>query len=276
MRRYEGMVVTKSVPNSTEAQRRRFQPLEGAINFRDVGGYKTTGGREVKWNVLFRSGALSRLTDDDLTMLSSLDIELLVDLRAQSEQEHAPNRLPPKKKPDVVNLPIWPVATTKVERWLLAGGISEYQPKDNEGVPDTPSAMRNFYQSYVRDHRWQWSTLLHRLAGGTTRRALLHCAGGKDRTGVGIAVLLRALGVPQETVIEDYLLTNLVIDRWILEDHPEGVPSFLRSVMAADQSYVEAAFAYIDMVFGSFDNYLREGLNFTDSKREMLCKAYLT
>lgn len=276
MSRCEEIVMTKSVLDSTEAQRRRFQPLEGAVNFRDVGGYKTTSGHEVRWNVLFRSGALSSLTDDDLTMLSSLDIELLVDLRTQAEQEHAPNRLPPKKKPDVIHLPIWPVTTTEVESWVLAGRISEYRPQVNEGVPDTPSAMRNFYQSYVRDHRQQWSTLLHRLAEGTTRRALLHCAGGKDRTGVGMAILLRALGVPQETVIEDYLLTNLVVDQWILEDHPEGVPSFVRSVMAADPSYVEAAFAYIDRVFESFDNYLRDGLGFTDSQREMLCEVYLT
>lgn len=259
----------------TQATMCRFQPFDGAFNFRDAGGYKTESGQEVKRGVIFRSDALSGLTGQDLTRLASLRIGLLFDLRESSERERAPNRLPAAGRPDVINLPIWPVATTDVERAILEGSIREFSPTAGEDGPDTPCAMRNFYRSYVRDRQQQWAAMLQRLSTGSTMQILIHCAGGKDRTGVGIALLLRALGVSEQIVLEDYLLTNVAVDQWIAVNHPDGLPAYFHSVMVADLSYLKASFTYIDTEWGSLDEYLRKGLGLSDLQRMKLCASFL-
>lgn len=249
--------------------------FENVFNFRDAGGYRTNNGHTVKLGCLFRSGAFSAPTDSDLAKLSDLGIKLLVDLRGQSEQVQSPNRLPDRGRPDMLSLPIWPKANNEVERALLAGTIRELGAGSPHGEPDTPNAMRNFYRSFIRDHRDEWSRLLRKLCEKDAQPAVLHCAGGKDRTGVAIAVVLLALGVPIDTIMQDYLQTNVAVDQWIAADHPKGLPPFFLSVMKADSSYLDAAFSEIDSEFGGFENYLVNGLHFSDTQREVLELAYL-
>ncbi len=249
--------------------------FENVFNFRDAGGYRTEGGRTVRTGCLFRSGAFSSSTDNDLAQLSRLGLKLLVDLRGQSEHQQSPNRLPDHKRPDTLSLPIWPKASNEVERALLAGTIREFGDSGRYGEPDTPSAMRNFYRSFVRDHRSEWSRLLGMLCKSGAHPTVVHCAGGKDRTGVAIAIVLLALGVPRDTVMQDYLKTNLAVDQWISADHPNGLPQFFLSVMKAHPSYLDAALSEIDSEFGGFENYLMNQLHISKTQRQLLELAYL-
>lgn len=254
----------------------KFETLEGVFNFRDAGGCQTVSGQSVKRGCLFRSGQLSAATDSDLARLSDLNISLLFDLRGQAEQQALPNRLPEVSRPKTISLPIWPIATNAVERALLAGNIREFGASSKSGGLDTPSAMRNFYRSYIRDHQVVWSRMLQQLARHDSAPVLMHCAGGKDRTGVGVAIVLRALGVPDETIIEDYLLTNEAVDRWIAKDHPDGLPTFFLSVMRADPSYLHAALSCINEDYGSFESFLRAGLQFSSTQQDKLHDAFVS
>ncbi len=249
--------------------------FENVFNFRDAGGYRTKSGQSVRTGRLFRSGAFSAPTDNDLAQLSSLGLNLVVDLRGPAEQEQSPNRLPDCARPDTVSLPIWPKANNEVERALLAGNIREFADSGGCGEPDTPAAMRNFYRSFVRDHRNEWSRLLDMLCTSEAHPAVLHCAGGKDRTGVAIAIVLTALGVPRDAVMQDYLETNSAVDQWIGADHPNGLPKFFLSVMRADPSYLDAAFSEIEAAFGGFESYLMNHLHVSGRQRELLEAAYL-
>ena len=246
--------------------------FENVFNFRDAGGHRTVDGRSVKLGCLFRSGAFSAPTDGDLDQLSHLGVRLLIDLRGCSEQMQSPNRLPVKNRPVTLSVPIWPTAINETERALLAGTIREL---GTSSEPDTPGAMRNFYRSFIRDHRDELSRLLHKLCEKGTQPVVVHCAGGKDRTGVAIAVILLALGVPKDAVMQDYLQTNVAVDQWIAVDHPNGLPPFFLSVMKADRSYLDAAFSEVDAEFGGFENYLMNHLHFPKTQRELLKAAYL-
>lgn len=250
--------------------------FENVFNFRDAGGYQTSSGRFVKSGCLFRSGAFSEPTSNDLSLFSDLGIKLVVDLRDQSEKIKKPNKLPTNGQSDSLSLPIWPNAKSDVERALLAGKIREFGDQQLSGEPDTPTAMSNFYRSFIRDYQPVWSQLLGKLCEANTQPVVLHCAGGKDRTGVAVSIVLRTLGVPMDTIIEDYLLTNRAVEKWIAEDHPNGLPSFFHSVMKADPMYLNAAFEQIYAEYGSFDDFLHSGLGFTDLQRAELSEAYLT
>jgi len=226
----------------------RRLPLEGASNFRDLGGYETEDGRTVRWRKVFRSGALDRLSDADLETLAEIGLRTICDLRHAEEQEKQPTRLHRDAPATIHSLPIRPRIHEDRER-MYAGG-AEAQRLATE-------FMTEAYRCYVRDHADAYKGLMHRLADPANHPLVFHCAAGKDRTGFAAALILMTLGVPEETIYEDYLATN---DYWtesvlrIREEIPAGVREQLR---IANDAYLRAAIETLHEVHDGLDAYLQ-------------------
>ncbi|WP_433593132.1 tyrosine-protein phosphatase [Nocardia sp. CA-145437] len=217
--------------------------LAGARNFRDIGGYRTADGHTIRTGVAFRSNRLSGLTDADLATLATAGVTLDVDLRNGSERGSAPDRVPTGaqyKVADVVSFDSGiafhefpPITLTRAVIDGLLHGSSDMG--QSIGYP----FMVNFHGSDVA-----FATLFRSIAANTGGATVYHCTAGKDRTGWATAVLLTLLGVPRDVVNADYLATNTVT----------GDPT------AVELSWLEAAFAEVDRLYGSVDRYVREGL----------------
>ncbi len=253
----------------------RCLPFRGAKNFRDLGGYATADGHTVRWNVLYRSDALHKLTEADLHQLSVLELDRLIDFRAAHEVEHEPDRLPLASTVRAVAIPILDSSTKYF-----------YDARD-----DLAKHLRNIdAQAYMVQINVELATrftpefklFLHDVLAANGRPLLFHCAAGKDRTGFAAAILLRILGVPQSTVMEDYLLTNayfLRSLRWslILARLLKGkkFADVLQGFMEARTEYLIAAFDELEREHGSFENYVRNGLGLTEQDIERLKNIYL-
>ena len=170
--------------------------VDGAPNFRDIGGYETADGRRVRYSKLFRSGMLVGVSDEGVATLEALGIRTVVDLRTQVEVDAlGPDRLPDGAR--VVQIRVPSAGADPIVAEALKTGRFPY-------LPDLVSVNR----AYITDDATQFGDLLTLLADPANLPAVIHCLGGKDRTGVSTALLLMILGVPWPTVQRDYLLSN--------------------------------------------------------------------
>jgi protein-tyrosine phosphatase len=233
----------------------RRLPLEGAPNFRDLGGYRTADGRYTKWGMIYRAGALSKLTAKDYDYLAPLGIKLVCDLRIDRERGNAPTNWAGANPPRIVP------ATIDTITWVPEG----MEPK---------ARMLTVYNRLPFDASAPLADMVHRILKGETP-TMFHCSAGKDRTGTFAAFLLTALGVPFATIREDFLLTNRYLvpeereaelaaetqKRLKLEKTPDL--ETLRYLLGVDADYLDVAFKVINEKFGSFDGYWREQLKLT-------------
>jgi protein-tyrosine phosphatase len=250
-----------------EHVRKRHVVLDGAHNFRDFGGYPTEDGHTVRWGLFYRSDDLSALSDDDLAKLHALGIKLVCDFRSAEERAEEPDRLPADQPPELVELPIFDEAFSPSEfRELITSG--------RLGDTDLRQMLIDGNRLFATRYAAQYRAMFERLVQAGQLPALVHCTAGKDRTGFAAAVVLRTLGVPQETVYEDFLLTNHYTAReiertlWIIRlvslfrTDPERV----RPVLGVERAYLDAAFDAIDAQYGSFDAYRSQALGLDDAE----------
>lgn len=241
----------------------RRMDLEGASNFRDLGGYEGADGRTVKWRHLYRSNSLAALTDADLHHVGSLNIKLICDLRRDEECVEAPSRLPTTNAPVILQLPIGPERKdSKLYEYLWSGEATEAQMRQ---------VMQDIYAEFAIRFAPQYAEFMRRVSRADQLPLLFHCAAGKDRTGFAAALVLETLGVSRETILEDYALTNQYVKRNLLERYPDlKSPELFHTMMAANPDYLLASYAAVDEAFGSFDGYLTEGLGMTAQAKEDL------
>ena len=241
------------------AQRR--VPLQGAVNFRDLGGYPVGDGRRTRWGRLFRSDSLGALTEEDLALVAALDLYRVVDFRLPHERELHPNRLPVGAGPKVTEIGFWPDGVPEMLKALRELRI------DAAGIE---RAVTGHYRRYAVHHRAEYRRMLEAVEEAAGRPMLIHCVSGKDRTGFGAAVILMALGASRSVIVEDYLLTN-AHRRDIGHLMPPGTPASVAEVFtAAKPAYIEAAFESIESAFGDVDTYLPRGLGFDAERRRRL------
>jgi protein-tyrosine phosphatase len=244
-----------------EATPARVIPLKGGVNFRDLGGYRTGAGRRVRTGRLYRSGTLSALTLEDRAFLEGLGLKTVCDLRTNSERTSEPNR--------------W-VAETAVAYWSRDYDLSfgELRRIMGEGPLDAQqarAAMQAAYAHLPYEQAPAYRELFHRLAAGETPM-IFHCSAGKDRAGTAAALILSALGVPRETVVADYLLSDqLARARHEARERAGGganpvarhAPEVIRAIFAADASYLASAFDALEARHGSVEGYLADELSVT-------------
>lgn len=249
-------------------------PLTGTSNFRDFGGRLTQSGRRVKRASLFRSGHLAALTDSDLVLLANLDIRLVFDFRHPAECQREPSQFPSKRKPRVVNLPIDPGKSLDIN--VLDG--AQYTDVSVEDVVDFMCRVnRELVLDYSHQYRTMFDTLLNAPVGAT----LIHCSAGKDRTGFAAAMILGALDVAMDHILDDYLLSALYFDierelalicqrlNW---RHDQQI---IRPVLEVREEYLQTAFAAITEKYPQLDDYLTEELGVDSAARDELRARYL-
>ncbi|HZN74221.1 MAG TPA: tyrosine-protein phosphatase [Micromonosporaceae bacterium] len=250
---------------------RRSLELVGEPNARDVGGPRTVDGRRVRRGMLYRSAALGRLTDDDVTALGKLGLARVIDMRDASEKLLAPPDRLPADPPPVTEVPIYdpghPVFTY-VSAVLLGHDLDpdRYAALAEEG---TPAAMHAIYRWFVSGEqaRAGFGSVLRILADPAQLPALVHCTAGKDRTGWLSTVVLSTLGVSTVDIEREYLATNElagpvydVIIGAMRNKRPELAADSVRPLFEARAEYLNAAYAEVDRLYDGFDGYLREGL----------------
>lgn len=264
--------MTQQVP-STEPE------LAGVRNFRDVGGLPTMDGRRVRHGVLFRSGHLAHATASDTAFLTSLGLHTIYDFR-----NHADQRLegPDVELPGVrnVNIPLTdPAAGAAFWRMVHEAGPEQLRNLLGDGKAE--NRMMNIYREIVRDHAADQGKVLRSVAEDGVP-VLMHCAAGKDRAGLSVAVTLLAVGVTHETIVADYLKSNDPHRRYRLyrgtetaETMAPEVRDLLSPLFDARTTYLEAAFDEMERLWGSVARYLTDGLGVTDEIRERLREQLL-
>lgn len=256
-------------PVAIVAERRL--PLRGADNFRDLGGYATADGRHVRWGRVYRSNALADLTGSDLAYLARQRIRLVCDFRTAAERGKNPD--PPLPPVPAVELAL-PVAQQgvdpdRMQQRIRKGEISA------AGVRNT---LLRAYQNFPTEDTERWAALLARLSEPGNLPTVIHCTAGKDRTGFASALILLTLGVPEQTVFEDYLLTNTYrreYDNFVLRWVPlyslfRTKPEDLLPLLEARREYLAASLATIRNQYGSIDAYVAGPLGVSPERRAAL------
>lgn len=234
---------------------RRMLILSGARNVRDLGGYPAADGRRVRWGRLYRAAELNTLTEGDLEILADRRIKTFVDFRRRQEIAESPDRRPASLD-GAVSLPVDPGDFTAYARTV--------------GSQPGAEVMAELYRIMVRDFHEVFAEFLALAAQEQRGPILFHCAAGKDRTGIAAALLLAALGADHDTIFQDYLLSNIGLgDKYaeVLKARPELAPA-----VAADASYLEAAFEVIDREFDGLEAFLERRLR---ANRTALQALYL-
>jgi protein-tyrosine phosphatase len=255
----------------------RAPPLAGGRNFRDLGGYPTTGGRRLRWGVLYRSGLMSGLTAEDVAYLSGLGVKVVCDLRTPDER---------KTEPSV------PGFAERLREWDYdIGHRSLYDAALREAA--TPEDVRNALIAAYREMPWLYAELYrgvleHLIAGDLP--LVFHCTGGKDRTGLLAGLLLLALSVPEEIVFQDYVLTDQLLDTEKLlaglkKGQGAGGFAFMGAMsaelraplMICAPAYLKAALTAVEQRCGSvlayFEQVLGVGADGVEVLRDRLLEA---
>jgi protein-tyrosine phosphatase len=249
----------------------RFISLDGAQNFRDVGGYRTASGRMVKRGRLYRSGTLGGLTPAGQARFNSLHSVAIIDLRNTSERTS-----------DQV------AAWLKSRRGYWTRDYGRSQGDLGRTLGDTSGfttarmrammtgAYRRMYKEQAPAFRVLFTQLLS--AHGAV---VVNCTAGKDRTGIAIALVLTALGVPYATVREDFLLSNAGIDPARLAGTLNGPfaklpPDVVAPMLGVDGEYLDAAFDQIRKDHGSIEAFLEQELGVGPSEIAQLRRRMLT
>jgi protein-tyrosine phosphatase len=249
--------------------------LEGQDNFRDLGGYETADGRHVRWRHLFRSGELTELSDGDVEKLEKLGIRTVVDLRGEAEaMRKGPDRLPGGAS--LASIAIDPGDLSPILGPAFASGDFSLVPED---------LLQQINRAYVRDWGAKLRSVLHLAADSASRPLVFHCTQGKDRAGITAAVLLSALGVPWETVMQDYLLSNVqrreraeaglklmresaARQRGISPDQVDVTN--IRGLFFVHTAYIGAAHDEIIAEYGSVEVFIRDGIGCSDASLRRL------
>ena len=240
-------------------------PLDGATNFRDFGGYATPNGT-IAPGKLFRSDRLSELTPNDYRKLAELGIELVVDLRRPSELESHPTQWPGAKAPELWHAPLIEDGTPGSLQALMEETESQRSPER------AVQQMVVIYRQLVNDAlpRRQYKQIIERLAHTDSPRTIVHCSGGKDRTGVVVALIQSALGVAKQDVIDDFMMSAHYYDgAALMHERASQVldtssadydPEYLLPIFTVYTDYIEATFEEIEGQFGDTTAYLQEAV----------------
>lgn len=250
---------------SVEGLPRPGTPIAAVTNMRDLGGWPTGEGGRVRFGLLYRSAALDELQGQAQEHFIRLGIRSVYDLRVEEERKSKPDRVPTGTKHIVVDVLkdetsaapaqlLNMASDPELAKSLLGGGKGiELFEQGYRQIVSLPSAL----EAYRR--------LFTDLSCDEHRPALFHCAGGKDRTGWAAAAMLLLLGVPEDVVVKEYLLTNEqllpaykpVFDRF---ESMGGDPELLMPVFGAREEYLHAALDEVCQRFGTIDGYFTDGL----------------
>jgi protein-tyrosine phosphatase len=248
-------------PDEVFADASRHVLAKGACNFRDLGGYLAQDGRRVRRGLVFRSGVLDQLDAAD-PAVAPLPMATVIDLRTNRERTERPSNLPEPWRAGM-----W------ARDYDASGGDHTTMPKDID-AETVRATMHKVYRKMPFEQAPAYKQLFERLAAGDVP-LLFHCLGGKDRTGVGAALLLDLLGVPRPVISADYAITErcLARDRFAALNgggEPVPMPAARAPLMRSDPAYLDSMFDKIAKDFGTSERYFDEALGLGPDARQAI------
>ena len=260
-------------PAAHAPERTREIALAGGDNFRDVGGYRTADGHAVNWGKLYRSASIGRYTAEDQALIRKLSVGSIIDLRSTRERQADSTRWMQN-----ADFGYW------TRDYDLSGG--NLGALFAEGATFDAETMRGVmiqgYRGFPKEQAASYRVLFDRLLT-SDKAVILNCTAGKDRTGLGVALVLSALGVPYETIMEDYLLSNTMLDADALQADAgmkaamTALPADVaKPLLGVERAYLDAAFEQINKDYGSVDAYLAEELGVDAAARKRLREQMLS
>lgn len=228
----------------------RHLPMTGGYNFRDMGGYENAEGKHVKWGKIFRSDDLHNLTDADLEYLAAIPLTSIVDFRSQEEVKAAADRNPSSVKTnypysinpgnllDTAKLDLNNITTEQADQFMM----------DMNVLLVTDSVCVNRYKEFFA-----------LLQNDKDVPLMFHCSAGKDRTGMAAALFLSALGVDEQTIMKDYLASNIYLANKY--DSLKSENPALKSMFEVKPQFLQAGLDRIKKDHGSVENYLTKVLH---------------
>ena len=284
--------MTASSPDTFHPIRQLTAPT--LHNFRDMGGYQGQDGRSVRWGCLYRSGHLSDIDHDTGALLGQKSITRVVDFRSRQEKGSNPVSFPESWQPRYHDVPIGGNAAAWVRELLERLSTSPFPAQDLrdqfilafETIPLANAAgLRRLFDALLASEPESPDNSADAGATPTPGATLFHCTAGKDRTGIAGMLVLSALGVGKDQIMEDFLLTNSAVDvttqseelaAWVSQKTGRTISA--RDVLplkGVEPAFLNAAIAAITREYGSVQAYLEQAMGLTRAKCEHLHRLYL-
>jgi len=240
--------------------------LDGAVNFRDLGGYGARDGRRVRWGRVFRSDGLGKLSERDLALLREMNVRRVVDFRTDSEIANSPDRLPVDDTA-YIHLPV------THGKYDFGEAVKRLREGDTDWL--NPDFMVDGYIGNIESFAPAWERVVFELLDPEGGPLVFHCTGGKDRTGTCAALILLVVGVPEEAVIDDHQLSNIYIAELLPDLYRlmsgQGIdPDCVFPYLTAPRDCIEAVIEHIKTRYGSAAGYFLERTDLTEEDMERL------
>lgn len=276
--------------NKSQLFAERTLPIEGLNNFRDLGGYTTTEGKQVKWGMLYRSNHLFNLNEQAKNYISHLGIKSIIDYRNQNEINKSPNCYIGENKTyhldataQTAELAAQFAASPDNEDKALIESVIRHIPKEMVNG-DGQQILEQYRQFVISDKsKVAFRQMIEVLLDSHNSPNIQHCRGGKDRTGYGALLILSMLGVPKETIVQDYMVTHfnrlarneikMAGYRKITQD--QNVLDYLLSLIDTKEAFIIEVFNAMEEMSGSVEAYIKNELKFTDDDIKKLKAIYL-
>jgi len=258
----------------------RHLALPDIKNLRDMGGYKGTDNRTIRWGALYRSGFLTDLGDESGAIINDRNISTVIDFRSDREKEHRPVRWPNNWSPTYHANPI-------------GGNAAAWVKELFEKLATTPFPAKELHDQFIL----AFETIPIENASGLKRvfdilidehgegAALFHCTAGKDRTGITGALIMTALGCHKDDIYADFMLTNAAVDleasskeltEWASKKAGREIDEeAVLPLIGVKESFLDAAFTKMADEFGSVDQYLNKGMGLNAARIERLRDRFL-
>ena len=264
----------------TEKLTNQLIGITSGRNFRELGGYETLSGKKIKFHKLLRTGNLADLSPFDLDYLKDYGVKYVVDFRSQEEVDRQPDRVPEGAKYDFN-----PVFSDDLTNSSKSINDLDAQSKDdaNFGFDHMLYAYEDMIESESAQRAYR-KFFDYLLENDKEDEALIfHCTAGKDRTGFGAFLALTALGVPLQTIKQDYLLTNIttkdfvdgMVERERAQGKNENTLQSIRDIQSVHPEYLNHAIKVLNDNYDSVNNYLREVMHLSSADIMTLRRIYL-
>lgn len=237
--------------------------IPGIQNFRDLGGYKSSPrGMNTHWGMLYRSAQIDSLSNCAYRELKNLGIQTIIDLRSTEELKNLP---PIQKGFNVVHIPI---PTGNMEEILH--GIQDGKIKSDTIYRMVEQMNRTLVTKYQKEYKELFEILLDRQS----YPVIIHCTSGKGRSGIVSALILAALGVNEDVIMQDYRLSNDYFNIPKASKYayklPDNSQEAITTVYSAKEDFLNAAKNQIEEQYGDVKTYLKRGVGLTDKDIERL------
>jgi len=228
----------------------RHLAWDGCLNVRDLGGHPTEDGGETRFGSIVRADSVRQLSEEGWAELTGYGVSLIVDLRMHAERAEDPAEETPV---EVVHLPFF-VEDDAIFREVDAASLA---------APDLATATRDVYLIFLERCRENVAAAIKAVADAPEGAVVVHCAGGKDRTGLVTAFLLKIAGVSDEHIADDYAISEERLkprhDRWLAEAETEAERARLRRILVTPAESMLAVLRELERRYGSIDGYLKAG-----------------